>query len=349
MSTLLVGLALVLVLANGVFVAAEFSMVASQRAKLELLGGTSRRATAALAVMRDLPRHLAGSQLGVTVCSLGLGVLGEPAVADLVRPGLDQIGVLSSGVAHGIAFAIALAIVVTLHMVLGEMVPKGVALAGPERTLLVLAPVSRGFTALFGPLIWFLDRCSSLLVRAFGLTPKHELAGAVTAAELGPMIDASRDEGLLETFEHALLASALDFRARPVSAVMVPREEVVYVNRRMSVAAIERVANRTGHSRLPVVGSGIDDVVGFLHIKDLLSLPAEARDLPLPAALVRRMQILPHDRPLEDVLRSMRRARSHLAVVRGAGGRTAGVVTLEDVLEAFVGDMRDETDRDPTP
>lgn len=346
MSAFAVVAALALVLTNGIFVAAEFSMVASQRPKLELLSaGRERRSAAALAVMRDLPRHLAGCQLGVTVCSLGLGVLGEPAVADLLHPALDATGA-SSGVSHGVAFGLALAIVVTLHMVLGEMVPKGVALAGPERALLLLAPISRGFTSVFGPLIWSLDRMSSLLVRAFGLTPKHELAGAVTAAELAPMIDASHDEGLLEEFEHSLLSGALDFRARTVASVMVPRERVVYVNRRMSVAAIERVANQTGHSRLPVVGAGIDNVVGFLHIKDLLALPADARDRPLPAELVRRLQLVPHDRPLEEVLRSMRRARSHLAVVRGPGGRTAGVVTLEDVLEAFVGDMRDETDRD---
>jgi CBS domain containing-hemolysin-like protein len=349
MSIFAIATALVLVALNGLFVAAEFSMVASQRPKLELLAGTgSRRAIVALAVMRDLPRNLAGSQLGITVCSLGLGVLGEPAVADAIRPGLEEIGT-PSGLAHGIAFGLALAIVVTLHMVFGEMVPKGVALAGPERTLLLLAPVSAAITGLFRPLIWFLDRSSTLIVRSFGLTPKHELASSVTAAELAPMIDASHDEGLLESFEHSLLAGALDFRRRPVSAVMVPRERVVYVNRRMSVAAIERVAHQTGHSRLPVVGAGIDDVTGFLHIKDLLALPADARDQPLPAALIRRLQILPHDRPLEDVLRAMRRARSHLGVVRGPGGRTVGVVTLEDVLEAFVGDIRDESDRDPTP
>jgi CBS domain containing-hemolysin-like protein len=163
------------------------------------------------------------------------------------------------------------------------------------------------------------------------------------------MIDASHDEGLLEEFEHSLLAGALDFRSRTVASVMVPREHVVYVNTRMSVASIERVANQTGHSRLPVVGAGIDHVVGFLHIKDLLALPADARDQPLPATMIRRVPTVPHDRLLEDVLRAMRRARAHLGVVRGPGGRTVGVVTLEDVLEAFVGDIRDESDRDAVP
>jgi CBS domain containing-hemolysin-like protein len=343
-------IAALLVLCNGVFVAAEFALVASQRAKLELLAGTgSRRADGALAAMRDLPRQLAGSQLAITVCSLGLGVLGEPAVADLIRPVFEQVGSPPHRLVHGIAFTLALAIVVTLHMVLGEMVPKGLALAGPERALLLLAPVSRGFTAVFRPVIWFLDASSAAIVRSFGLTPKHEIGTAHTAAELGPMIDASHDEGLLEEFEHSLLSGALDFRSRPASAVMVPRERVVTVNRRMSVASIERVANQTGHSRLPVVGAGIDNVMGFLHIKDLLALPADARDQALPPELLRRMQVVPHDRPLEDVLRAMRRARAHLAVVRGPGGRTAGIVTLEDVLEALVGDIRDESDQDTVP
>jgi CBS domain containing-hemolysin-like protein len=347
MSLLAIVAALLLVFTNGVFVAVEFAMVASQRAKLELLAGTgSKRADMALAAMRDLPRQLAGSQLGITVCSLGLGVLGEPAVADVIKPALDKIGVLSNGVAHGIAFALALLLVVTAHMVLGEMVPKGVALAGPERTLLVLAPIGRTFTAFFRPVIWFLDASSGAIVRAFGLTPKNEIGTAHTAAEFAPMIDASHDEGLLEEFEHSLLAGALDFRGRSVATVMVPREHIVYVNTRMSVASIERVANQTGHSRLPVVGAGVDHVVGFLHIKDLLALAPEARDQPLPVGMIRRVPTVPNDRLLEDVLRAMRRSRAHLAVVHGPGGRTVGVVTLEDVLEAFVGDIRDESDRD---
>lgn len=345
MTLLAIGAALLLVLLNGAFVAVEFAMIAAQRPKIELAAVHGTRGGAhALAAMADLPRQLAGSQLGITICSLGLGILGEPAVADVLRPAIDRIGGLSRAAGHGIAFALALLVVVTLHLVLGEMVPKGVALAGPERTLLVLAPITRVFTTVFRPVIWLLDTASGALVRLVGLTPKKSLGGMVTAAELAPMLDASLDEGLLEEFEHGLLAGALDLRSRPVSTVMVPRERAVTVNRRMSVASIERVANQTGHSRLPVVGAGIDDVVGFLHIKDLLGLPPEARDKALPDSLVRRLHAVPHDRSLDDVLRAMRRARAHLAVVRSPRGRTLGVVTLEDVLEAFVGDIRDESD-----
>jgi CBS domain containing-hemolysin-like protein len=225
------------------------------------------------------------------------------------------------------------------------MVPKGVALAGPERALLALAPTGRLFAAAFRPVIWLLYAAASGLVRLFGMVPAREIGTAHTAAELASMLDASRREGLLEEFEHSLLSGALDFRRRVTASVMVPRERVVYVYRRMTVGSLERIAHRSGHSRLPVVGTGLDNVIGFVHVKDLLRLPPEARDEPLPLELVRRMLVVPEDRPLEDLLRAMRRARSHLALVRG-DGRTLGIVTLDDVLEELVGEMRDESDRD---
>jgi CBS domain containing-hemolysin-like protein len=341
--------AALLVGVNGYFVAVEFALVASQRPKLELLAGRgSRRAQTALNAMSQLPRQLAGSQLAITVASLGLGVLGEPAVAKVIRPVIELAGDPPHGLVHAMSFVIALAIIVFCHMVLGEMVPKGLALAGPERALLLLAPLNQFFTALFRPVIWFLETSAKGIVRLLGGTPVSEIGTAHTAAEFAAMVDASRDEGLLEEFEHSLLSGALDFRSLVASSAMVPRDRVVFVNRRMTVGSIERVAHRSGHSRLPVVGSGLDNVIGFLHVKDLLRLPPESRDEPLPLELVRRMLVVPHDRPLEDLLRAMRRARSHVAVVRGSDSRTLGIVTLEDVLEEIVGDIRDESDREAT-
>jgi CBS domain containing-hemolysin-like protein len=338
---------LFLIAVNAWFVAVEFALVGSHRAKVEVFAQQgSRRAAMALTAMHDLSQQLAGSQLGITVASLGLGVLAEPAVAGLIEPVVEVFGSPPEGVVHGVAFVVAIAIVAFLHMVLGEMVPKGLAIAGPERALLVLAPVNNLFTAVFRPVIWFLDRSANGIVRLLGIEPARELGTAHTATEFAVMLDASRQEGLLEEFEHSLLAGALDFRSRVASTLMVPRERVVFVNRRMSIGSIERVAHQSGHSRLPVVGTGLDNVIGFLHVKDLLRLPAEARDEPVPLEIVRRMLVVPGDRPLEDLLRAMRRARSHVALVRGPGGRTLGIVTLEDVLEALVGDIRDESDQD---
>jgi CBS domain containing-hemolysin-like protein len=339
--------ALLLVFANAYFVAVEFALVGSQRAKLELRAETgSRRAATALHAITHLSRQLAGSQLGITIASLGLGVIGEPAVAHAIEPLVELFGDPPAGLVHGLAFVIALVIVVACHMVLGEMVPKGLALAGPERTLLLLAPINNVFTALFRPVIWFLDTAANGLVRLLGMPPVREIGTAHTAAEFATMVNASRQEGLLEEFEHSLLAGALDFRRRMASSVMVPRERVVFINRRMTIASVERVAHRSGHSRLPVVGTGLDNVIGFLHVKDLLRLPPDSRDEPLPLELVRRMLVVPPDRPLEDLLRAMRRARSHVAVLRGQDGCTEGIVTLEDVLEEIVGEIRDESDRE---
>jgi CBS domain containing-hemolysin-like protein len=336
---------LVLIGVNAWFVAVEFALVGSHRSRIEVLAEQgSRRATRALRAMSDLSMQLAFSQLGITIASLGLGVLSEPAVASLLEPVIELFGDPPSGVVHGVSFVVAIAIVACLHMVLGEMVPKGLALAGPERVLLALSPLNNVLAAAFRPVIWTLDRLAGAIVRLIGLQPARELGTAHTAAEFVAMLDASREEGLLEEFEHSLLAGALDFRSRVASTLMVPRERVVYVNRRMTIGSIERIAHRSGHSRLPVVGTGLDNVIGFLHVKDLLRLPAEARDEPIPLELIRRMLVVPGDRPIEDVLRAMRRARSHVALVRGSGGRTLGIVTLEDVLEALVGDIRDESD-----
>jgi CBS domain containing-hemolysin-like protein len=341
--------AMFLVAVNAYFVAVEFALVGSQRPKLELMAGAgSRRAANALVAITHLSRQLAGSQLGITIASLGLGVLGEPAVAHFIEPVIELVGDPPEGLVHGLSFFLALAIVVSAHMVLGEMVPKGLALAGPERTLLLLAPVNNVFIAVFRPVIWFLDTAANALVRLLGMTPAREIGTAHTAAEFSSMVNASREEGLLEEFEHSLLTGALDFRQLVASSVMVTRAKVVFINRRMTVGSIERIAYGSGHSRLPVVGTGIDNVIGFLHVKDLLRLPPESRDEPLPLELVRRMLLVPHDRPLEDLLRAMRRARSHVAVVQGPDGRTAGIVTLEDVLEEIVGEIRDESDREAT-
>ncbi|HEX7096588.1 MAG TPA: hemolysin family protein [Acidimicrobiales bacterium] len=338
---------LLLVVVNAWFVAWEFALVASHTTKLEALAEDgSRRASLALAALERRSRHLVGAQLAITVASLALGVLTEPGFARLVEPVVELFGDPPDSVVHAVALVVAFVIVAFLHMVLGEMVPKGLALAGPERALLALAPVNTVFGALCRPVTWFVDTLATAVMRAIRLSGVRQPGTAHTAAEFVAMLDASRDRGMLDESEHTLLAGALDFRSRVAAAVMVPRERVVYVNRRMTVGSIERVAHRSGHSRLPVVGTGLDNVIGFIHVKDLLRLPPEARDEPVPLELIRRMLVVPTDRPLEDVLRAMRRTRSHVALVRGPDNRTLGLVTLEDVLEALVGDIRDESDRD---
>jgi CBS domain containing-hemolysin-like protein len=179
----------------------------------------------------------------------------------------------------------------------------------------------------------------------FGVEPKDEIASAHTADEFASMLAESREEGLLEDFEHALLRGALEFDERPVSEVMVPRDDVVVVLESATVRAVERLVVDRGHSRLVVVSSDLDDAVGFVHAKDLLTLSARAQDAPLPARLIRGLVVQPETRTLGEVLLAMRTARIHLALVVGADGGARGLVTLEDLLEELVGEIMDESDR----
>jgi CBS domain containing-hemolysin-like protein len=330
---------------NAYFVVVEFALVASRIPRLEsLLELGDRRAIAALKAVRDLPRAMGAAQLGITVASLALGYLSEPAVAHLLEPVIERIGDPPEDAVHAIAFVIALSTITFCHLVLAEMVPRNLSLAFPERILLLLAPLHRGIMRLFAPVVWMLNILSAGLLRLFRVRVANELVSVHTAAELTTLLQASHEEGLIADFEHSLLAGALDFRARPASSVMVPRERVETVTRRMTVAEVQAVSLRSGHSRLPVVGTGLDDVLGFVHVKDLLRLPPDADDEPLPLEMLRRMLIVRPDRRLEDVLRTMRRLRNHLGLVRDPGGRSLGIITLEDVLEALVGDIRDESD-----
>ena len=337
-------IAVVLLLANAFFVAAEFALIAARRTQIEHLASEGNaRARMGLGLMRELSLQLAGAQLGITMASLGLGFVAEPAVASVLESVLEPLG-LPSGLLHTLSFVVALTIVVFFHMVIGEMVPKNVAIAAPEQTLLWLALPVRLYSALFGPVIRFLNALANLGLRIIRIEPRDELAVTHTADELAGMLAASREEGLLEEFEHGLLRGALGFGEREVASIMVPRDRVRGIGRTATVAEAEQVVVETGHSRLVVFGRDIDDVLGFVHAKDLLSLPPSARGQQLPGGRIRRMLVLAQNRRLEEVLVAMRRARVHVALVVDPWGRTAGVVTLEDVLEELVGEIRDEHD-----
>lgn len=341
--------ALVLLLANAFFVAVEFALIAARRTQIEPLAEAgSRRARLALTSMQELSLQLAGAQLGITMASLGLGFVAEPAVAHLIESAIDGVVDIPSGALHAISFVVALTIVVFLHMVLGEMVPKNIAIAGPERTLMVLVVPNVVYLKVLRPFIWLLNGMANLGVRALGVEPRDELADFHTTDELASMVAASRDEGLLEEFEHSLLRGALNFGERAAASVMVPRERMVTVQRWATIGAVEQLVVESGHSRLPVVGGGLDEVVGFVHAKDLLTVPPDRFGRRLPASFIRRMLVVGPDQSLESLLVAMRQARVHLALVVDEE-RTLGMVTLEDLLEELVGDIRDETDRDDRP
>ena len=337
--------ALTLLAANAFFVAVEFALVASRRTRLEQMAeGGSARARAALASVRDLPFMLSASQLGVTLASLGLGYVAEPTVARLIEHPLEWLHA-PDGIVHPVALVIGLTIVAFFHTVIGEMVPKNVAIADPDTTALWLALPMRGFTVLFRPVIHMLNTLASAGLRVLRVHSAREIEHLATGDELAGMLAASRDEGLLDEVEHRLMAGALGFPARTVGSVMVPRDDVIAVRAGTPIDAVELVAARNGHSRLPVFGRDLDEILGYVHAKDLLALPVTSRHRPLPRSIVRRMLTVPVDRTLMDLLLTMRRTRLHFAVVLDGAGRLAGIATLEDVLESLVGDIRDEHDR----
>jgi CBS domain containing-hemolysin-like protein len=337
--------AVVLLVANGFFVAVEFALVATRRSRLEQLAADGdARARAAIASVRDLSFMLSAAQLGITLASLGLGYVAEPSIARLIEHPLEWARV-PHGAVHPIALVIGLTIVVFLHMVVGEMVPKNVAIAEPDRTALWLALPMRAFTVLFRPVIHVLNVLANGGQRLLGVPPTDELLTFATGDELAGMLAESREEGLLDEVEHRLMTGALGFPARTVTSVMIPRDAVTAVRAGTPVDAVELLAARNGHSRLPVYGRDLDEILGYVHAKDLLALPTEARHRPLPRSTIRRMLTAPTDRTLMDLLLVMKRTRLHFAVVLDGAGHVAGIATLEDVLESLVGDIRDEHDR----
>jgi CBS domain containing-hemolysin-like protein len=337
---------LALLLANGFFVAVEFAVIASRRTKLEAMAEDgSARARLALGAVQRLNLQLAGAQLGITMASLLLGYVAEPTVSKLIEHGIDHLVELPEGLLRTIGFVLALTIVAFLHMVLGEMVPKNMAIAAPERAMLWLAAPNRLYVLVFGPVLRVLNALSNGLTRLVGVEPQDELGHTASAEQLASMLDASREEGAIEEMAHQLLAGALDLGDRHVDTVMVSRDGVVWLPRTATPAEAEELVVRTGHTRLLVAGDGVDDVLGYVHAKDLLTVTGSVRRRPMPLSWVRRMPVLARTTDLDDALLVMQRARLHVAVVVDDGGHTVGIVTLEDVIEALVGDIRDESDR----
>src|SRR5256714_15162061 len=248
------------------------------------------------------------------MAALARGAGAEPLVAHGLEGALGAVGI-PNGVTDALALIVGLGIVVFFHMVIGEMVPKYVSLADPERVLLAVAIPNRIYVALFRPIIRVLGWLGNVGTRALGIEPRSDLATIPTAEEIASMLAASREEGLIEEMAHDLLSGALDFGERPVRDVMVPRASISWVSSEASVAEAEELIVSSGHTRLLVAGRDLDDVVGFVHAKDLLTVPADARDRPLPLARIRRALILPGARPLDEVLVVMRRSRTHVAVV----------------------------------
>ncbi|GAA0911630.1 hemolysin family protein [Streptomyces thermoalcalitolerans] len=341
MSVLHLVFAVLLVLANGFFVGAEFALVSVRRSQIEPLG--TARARQVLHGLERLPQMMAAAQFGITVCSLTLGAVAEPTVAHLLEPVFTWLR-LPGGLVHPLGFVIALVAVVFLHLVIGEMVPKNLALAAPERTALWLGPGLVAFARLCGPVTTVLGACAEGVLRLFRVEPKDELEAAFTRAQLNRLVEDSRQAGLLDPEEQERLEDALELGSRPVTDVLLERESLVTVGPSVTPGEVVELTARTGYSRFPVV-DGDGAFLGYLHVKDVLDL--EDFDQAVPRRTWRPMTTLRAELPLDDALTVMRRAATHLAQVADASGRVLGLVALEDVLELLVGEVRDPAHRTP--
>jgi CBS domain containing-hemolysin-like protein len=341
-------LTFVLLAANAFFVGAEFALISARRDRLEALAEQGKHS--AVTVIRageNLPLMLAGAQLGITICSILLGRVGEPAVAHLLESPFHLFGI-SDTVLHTVSFVIAITIVVVLHVLLGEMVPKNIAIAGPESAAMLLVPPYLLWVRAARPVIGFYDWCAHVILRAFGVEAKTELENTVSTVELSEMIAESLSEGLLDPEEHNRLSRALRIRNRVVGEVAVPLREVHAVAAAAngcgpSVAAIQRALAETGYSRFPVVDSAAR-FVGYVHIKDVLPL-VDNPDAVVDLTMVRPLPQVPESLPLPDALTRLRRNNSHLALVTDPAGDVSAIVALEDLVEDLVGAVRDGTRR----
>jgi CBS domain containing-hemolysin-like protein len=328
-----------LLLGNAFFVGGEFALIAARRTVIEPMAVASNRARLALRAMEQIPLMIAGSQLGVTICSLGLGAIAEPALAHQLSTVLHAVR-LPEEFAHPIAFVVALIAVVFAHTVLGEMVPKNLTLVGPERAVLWLGPPMLWFCTATRPLLVFMRWASRQVLRIWRIEAADAVKTVYTAEELAGLVAQARTEGLLDQEEHARITGALALQERTVVEAMRPWSSVTTVSDDVSPAALEVLATRTGLSRFPVVARDSRRVLGFVHIKDVLPVTGPARRAPIGAALIRPLPITPPDRRLAEALLAMRRDRRHIVLV--SDGRVPlGLLTLYDVLRALVGGQRD--------
>jgi len=335
----------VLVLANAFFVAAEFGLVAVRRSRVqELVGQGVRRAVSAQKALRDVKLILSGTQLGITFASLGLGALGEPAFAHIAERFLGFLPSPADVIAtHTIAVAIAFTLITFFHVVLGEQVPKILAINTPEKTVLWVATPMRVFTFIFKPFIWILNSSANFILRGFHISADQEFTAIHSPDELAIIIEESRRGGALQSGQSQMLTRTLEFPEKRAVEAMIPRVAAESVKMDADLEEVLDKAEKTGFSRFAVWKERPDEFVGVVHLKDMLR---ESRKNPTATVKDARRDalIVPESLPLEEVLVQMRAERNHFAIVLDEFGSTAGILTLEDILEEVIGEIRDESD-----
>ncbi|QNP71305.1 HlyC/CorC family transporter [Streptomyces roseirectus] len=336
---------LLLTLGTGYFVAQEFAYVSVDRLALARdAENGDRRATRALKVLERLSFMLSGAQLGITVTGLVVGFIAEPSVSALLKPLLTDVGV-PEGAVGGISVVLAFVLATVVQMVIGELAPKNLAIAVPERLAKALAGSTLTYLKVVGPVVRVFDGAANKLLRKVGIEPVEELHHGATLEELGHLIGESREQGELPGATAQLLDHALEFSERTLDEVMVPRADAVFVRKDATLAEAVELVAKHGHSNYPVLGDHPDDVAGVLGVRELMALPAGEFGTTDAGTAARRPLLLPDTLPLPDAVEQMRTGDDEFAVVLDEHGGVAGIVTYEDIAEELVGDIADESDR----
>jgi len=336
---------LLLILATAFFVAAEFALVAVDRSRVEHLAGEgSRRAKITLSVLRRLSFHLSGAQLGITVVSLVLGFVAEPTIAALIEPVVEPLVGASS---KGVSVAIALGLATVFQMVVGELIPKNVVIARPTRSALRLAAAFRAYAVVFGPVISLSERAANWAVRKLGVEPQEELSAVRSLPELELLFRSSAAEGTLEPRAADLLTRSIRFGEKTADDALTPRTALQALESEATLAELTERSLETGFSRFLVYGTDLDDVRGVVHVKSVYEISPEERAATPVSAVMTDAFVVPESRDLSSLLVELREAGSHLAVVVDEYGGTAGIVTMEDLIEEIVREIDDEWDPEP--
>jgi CBS domain containing-hemolysin-like protein len=337
---------LVLVLLNGFFVAAEFAIVKIRVSQLEQKAQEGNRmAILSKQIVSNLDGYLAATQFGITLASLGLGWIGEPVVSKILIGGMELVGLsLDPELAHQIALPMAFAIITVLHIVFGELAPKSIAIQRPESTTLVLSYPLHVFFLIFRPVVWVLNGIANVILKTVGITPSHG-SEVHSSDELRYLVQQQKDSGMIEAADYDLIKNAFNFSERLARQIMIPRPQVTGIDiNDFSEEKLEKVIE-DGYSRMPVYEDTLDQIIGVLHLKDLLLRMRQGKEIVLQE-LVRPVATVHGSKPIGALLRDFQLNRQQMAIIIDEYGGVDGIVTMEDILEELVGEIQDEYDNE---
>lgn len=340
-------LTLLLVFLNGFFVAAEFAIVKVRESQLETKAQTSNNGSVKLAlkIVHNLDAYLAATQLGITFASLGLGWVGEPVVSKVIMRIFDFFGLgLTEQLSHQIALPVAFALISILHIVLGELAPKSIAIQKAEKTAIIVAYPLNFFYVIFRPFIYVLNGLAGLLLKAIGIAPSHG-STSHTTDELKYLVQQSGESGTIESEDYDIIRNAFDFSDRSVKQIMIPRNQVAYLNvGKYDDNTLEELLEE-GYSRIPCYEDDMDNIVGLIHIKDLLKALRKEEEVYIKG-LIRPVIIAPEHKKIGALLKEFQQKHIHMAVIVNEFGTVEGIVTMEDIIEEIVGEIQDEYDHE---